>query len=104
MYFVCSPYQPKNADRVEVSLTIDVLREKHFTSYYLSAENDISLAEVKMELKKGSAESNPNSGYSQVNQNPNGQSGFLPSGDPSIHQWGFWFVVGLGFENGIFKK
>ena len=71
-------WQPLNADKAEVTLTIDVLDDQHFTSYYLSAENDIDVADVKMVLKRGSKDTEPepepvgpgeaNPGYSHSNQ------------------------------------
>lgn len=52
-------FQPLNGDSVEVSLVIDVLGEKHFTYYYLSADNDIDIANVRLHLKEGAPEKDP---------------------------------------------
>jgi hypothetical protein len=68
--------QSLNEDTVEVSLNIDILKEEHFTTYYLIADNDIDSYEVKFELREGAPSKNPNPGYSHSSQGPS-QSAIL---------------------------
>ncbi|ELU04092.1 hypothetical protein CAPTEDRAFT_219563 [Capitella teleta] len=57
-------------DTVEISLVIYILEAKYFTSYYINAENDIDIADIRLELKEGAPKEEIDPGYSHGGQEP----------------------------------